>query len=106
VPCSLFTGRTEAVLNRQTKRAMKRQGGETPAPQERRRPSQAPPHRERTSAKQFTREVKAEMKKVAWPSRAEVVNSTIIVLVSVVFMTLIIFGMDYSFARFVLYLFE
>ena len=35
-----------------------------------------------------------------------VVNSTIIVLVSVVFMTVLIFGMDYSFARFVLYLFE
>jgi preprotein translocase subunit SecE len=86
---------------------MKRQGGETPAPAERRRPpSSGAPRRERTTAKQFTREVKAEMKKVAWPSKPEVVNSTIIVLVSVVFMTTLIFGLDYSFARFVLYLFE
>ncbi len=93
-------------MNRQTKRAMKRGGGEGAPPPERRRPAPPPPHRERTTAKQFTREVKAEMKKVAWPSRGEVVNSTIIVLVSVVFMTTLIFGMDYSFARFVLYLFE
>ena len=59
-------------MNRQTKRAMKRQGGETPAPSERRRPATPPPHRERATAKEFVREVRGELKKVAWPTKAEV----------------------------------
>ncbi len=93
-------------MNRQTKRMMKRQGGETPAPAERRRPAPAPPHKERTTAKQFVREVRAELRKVAWPSKAEVVNSTIIVLVAVIVMTTMIFGMDFAFAKGVLFLFD
>ena len=92
-------------MNRQTKRQMKRQGGETPAPAERRRPAPPPPHRERTTAKEFMREVRGELKKVAWPTKAEVVTSTIVVLMAVIFMTLLIFGMDYVFAKGVLNLF-
>jgi preprotein translocase subunit SecE len=96
----------EAALNRQTKRQMKRQGGETPAPAERRRPAPPPPHRERTSPKVFVREVRGELKKVAWPTRPEVVTSTIVVLMAVIVMTLLIFGLDYVFAEGVLRLFE
>ena len=92
-------------MNRQTKRQMKK-GGETTAPAERRRPAPAPPHRERTTAKEFVREVRAELKKVAWPTRAEVVTSTIVVLMAVIVMTLLIFGLDYVFARGVLNLFS
>ena len=93
-------------MNRQTKRMMKRQGGETQAPAERRRPPAPPPHRERTSPKQFVREVRGEMRKVAWPTRPEVVNSTVIVLVAVIVMTTLIFGMDFAFAKGVLFLFD
>jgi preprotein translocase subunit SecE len=93
-------------VNRQTKRLMKRQGGEAPAPAERRRPAPSAPHRERTTAKQFVREVRGELKKVAWPTRPEVVNSTIIVLVAVIVLTTLIFGMDYAFAKGVLFLFD
>jgi preprotein translocase subunit SecE len=92
-------------VNRQTKRQMKRQGGETPPPAERRRPTPPPPHRERTTAKEFMREVRAELKKVAWPDRQEVVTSTIVVLIAVVLMTALIFGCDYVFAKGVLHLF-
>ena len=92
-------------MNRQTKRQMKRQGGETPAPAERRRPAPPPPHRERTTAKEFIREVRGELKKVAWPTKAEVVTSTIVVLMAVIVMTLLIFGLDYVFAKGVLNLF-
>jgi preprotein translocase subunit SecE len=84
---------------------MKRQGGETPAPAERRRPAPPPPHRERTSAKEFLREVRGELKKVAWPTKAEVITSTIVVLMAVIVMTLLIFGLDYVFAKGVLNLF-
>ena len=92
-------------MNRQTKRAMKK-GGETQAPAERRRPAPPPPHRERTTAKEFVREVRGELKKVAWPTKAEVVTSTIVVLVAVIIMTLLIFGLDWLFADGVLRLFE
>jgi preprotein translocase subunit SecE len=93
-------------VNRQTKRLMKRQGGEGAAPAERRRPAPPPSHRERTAPKQFVREVRAELRKVAWPTRGEVVNSTIIVLVAVIVMTTLIFGMDFAFAKFVFFLFN
>ena len=93
-------------MNRQTKRAMKRQGGETPAPSERRRPAPPPPHRERTTAKEFVREVRGELKKVAWPTKAEVVTSTVVVLMAVIFMTLLIFGLDLAFSKGVLSLFD
>jgi preprotein translocase subunit SecE len=92
-------------LNRQTKRQMKK-GGETQAPAERRRPAPPPPHRERTTVKEFVREVRGELKKVAWPTKAEVVTSTIVVLMAVIFMTLLIFGLDYVFAKGVLNLFS
>ena len=92
-------------MNRQTKRQMKRGGGET-APAERRRPAPPPPHRERTTAKEFVREVRGELKKVAWPTKAEVVTSTIVVLVAVIIMTLLIFGLDWAFSNGVLELFE
>ncbi|MGH9000501.1 MAG: preprotein translocase subunit SecE [Acidimicrobiia bacterium] len=85
---------------------MKRQGAEAPPAPERRRPTPPPPHREKTTPKQYVREVKGEMRKVAWPTRPEVVNSTVIVLVSVVVMTTVIFGMDFAFAKSVLFLFE
>ena len=92
-------------MNRQTKRQLKK-GGETQAPAERRRPAPPPPHRERTTAKEFIREVRGELKKVAWPTKAEVVTSTIVVLMAVIFMTLLIFGLDYVFAKGVLNLFS
>jgi preprotein translocase subunit SecE len=85
---------------------MKRQSGEGAAPAERRRPTPPPSRRERTSAKQFVREVRAELRKVAWPTRPEVINSTIIVLVAVIVMTTLIFGMDFAFAKFVFFLFN
>ena len=52
------------------------------------------------------REVRGELKKVAWPTKAEVVTSTIVVLMAVIVMTLLIFGMDYVFAKGVLNLFS
>ena len=51
-------------------------------------------------------EVKGELRKVAWPTKKEVVNSTIIVLIAVVVMTTLIFGFDYASSKFVLFLFD
>ena len=43
----------------------------------------------------------AELKKVAWPTRSEVINSSIVVIIGVVVMATIIFGFDYFSLTFV-----
>jgi preprotein translocase subunit SecE len=65
----------------------------------------APTKRERTKPREFIKEVIAELRKVAWPSRQEVVAYTIVVLVSVVVIATIIFGMDFVFSKAILNLF-
>lgn len=91
-------------MNRQTKRMMQRQGTGKPRAPERRSPAQTQA-RERTGPAQFFSEVRGEMRKVAWPTRHEVVNSTIIVLIAVIVMTSLIFGFDYLSAKAVLFLY-
>jgi preprotein translocase subunit SecE len=93
-------------MNRQTKRLMQRQGADKPKAPERRAAPVAAPARERTRPRQYLEEVRAEMRKVAWPTRKEVINSTIIVLIAVVVMTSLIFLFDYASSKFVLFLFD
>jgi preprotein translocase subunit SecE len=96
-------------MNRQTKRMMAKQGTDKPAaraPGEKRRPPSAAPKREKVGPKEYLSEVKGELRKVAWPTKKEVVNSTIIVLIAVVVMTALIFGFDYASSKFVLFLFD
>jgi preprotein translocase subunit SecE len=45
--------------------------------------------------RRFIREVRQELKKVAWPTRGEVVTYTVVVLVSVMFVTTLVFALDY-----------
>jgi len=86
---------------------MKRQETVAPsAPTERRRPATPPPNRERTSIPEYLQEVRGELRKVAWPTKAEVINSTLIVLVAVVIMTSLIFALDWTFAKFVFFLYD
>ena len=63
------------------------------------------PTRERTKPTQFFREVVAELQKVAWPSRQEVVSYSLVVLVSSVAVAALIFGMDFVFTKGVLALY-
>ena len=93
-------------MNRQTKRLMQRQKSDRPRAPERRPRPQATPQRERTGPRQYIAEARGELRKVAWPTRHEVVNSTIIVLIAVTFMTALIFGYDYLSAKLVLFLFD
>lgn len=88
-------------MRRMQRRQERKQAGGT----ERRRPT-PPTARERTGPGEFAREVRAELRKVAWPGRAEVVNSTIVVLIAVVLLVSMIFGFDFAFGKFVLYLYE
>jgi preprotein translocase subunit SecE len=89
-------------MNRQTKRMMERQQAAQP-----RRPQQRPtPERKRRAGpRQFLREVRQELKKVAWPSRRELALYTLVVLTSVVVLTSYVFGLDFLIARAVLSVF-
>ena len=53
----------------------------------------------------FGREIVAELRKVIWPSRQELVTYTIVVLVFVVILVAIVAGLDIGFARLVLWIF-
>ena len=55
---------------------------------------------EKTNKKQqkhFWKDFKAELKKVIWPTRSQVVNSTIIIIVIVLIVTAIVFVLDLAF---------
>ncbi len=53
----------------------------------------------------FLREVVAELRKVIWPDRKQLISYTIVVLVFVSFMVALVALMDFVFARGVLFLF-
>jgi preprotein translocase subunit SecE len=98
------------AMNREQKRMMKRQGelapDGTPAP---RRPDQRPtprPASDRVGPRQFMHEVRGEMRKVAWPTRDEVIRYSIIVFVTVVLLTAFVNLIDYVSTEAVIYLFD
>ena len=94
-------------MNRQYKRMMKRQEAakQRAAP----RPVQKAPgtaaKKERTKPRQFIREVFAELQKVNWPTRPEVVAYSVVVLVAVTVIAALIFVMDFAFTKAILALF-
>ena len=98
--------RSEFRVNRQTKRLMAKQGADKPRAPERRQQPQQQTTKEKTGPRQYLSEVRGELKKVAWPTKKEVTNSTIVVLIAVVFMTTLIFLLDYGSSKFVLFLFD
>jgi preprotein translocase subunit SecE len=49
--------------------------------------------------KSFFAEVKAELKKVTWPSKAEVQNTTIVVIATTVFFGFYLWGLDVVFTQ-------
>jgi len=105
-------------VNRETKRMMQRQGQMEAdgSPSTRRAPAGAAtktarqqrggaPVRRRTSPVQFVREVRDEMRQVAWPSRAELVNYTSVVLTTLVLMIALIFVLNLAFGKLITLLF-
>lgn len=82
-------------LNRQQKRMLQRQGAldERGAPTRSPRATAVP---ERVGPAQYLREVRDEMRKVAWPTRPEVIRYSIIVTVTVVVFTAFVGAIDYG----------
>ena len=99
-------------MNREMKRRMQRQGqvGEDGSPASARRqpqPRPAPkPASQRTSPAEFVREVGSELRKVAWPTRAETINSSIVVFITLAAVMIVIVILDYLFGKSSLYLFK
>jgi len=50
---------------------------------------------------QFLKEVKNELKKVTWPNRKEVINSTIVVLIATAIITTFLYLVDVGLSRLV-----
>ncbi len=96
-------------LNREQKRALQKRGeiGEDGTPiATRRQPAGRPQQEERVGFRRYIGEVRAELRKVAWPSRSEVINYSIVVLVTLVIVTSMIAFMDWGFGEGLLKLFE
>ena len=68
--------------------------------------TRTPVSKERTAPVQFIREVRAELRKVAWPTRDEVRNYSIIVLIAVILITTLVAVLDYVFGLSVLWLYD
>jgi preprotein translocase subunit SecE len=105
-------------VNRETKRLMQRQGQmeadgspatrRAPASTTTRAPRQqrgGAPTRKRSTPVQFVREVRDEMRQVAWPSRAELINYTSVVFVTLVIMISLIFVLNLAFGKLITELF-
>ncbi len=99
------------AMNRQQKRMLQRQGqvGADGAPiAQPRQPQRTskPVKEERAGPMQFLREVRAELRKVAWPDRAEVIHYTLLVLITIVVMTTFVGVIDYLFGEGVFWLID
>jgi preprotein translocase subunit SecE len=55
---------------------------------------------------QFTREIRDEMRQVAWPSRAELINYTSVVVTTLVIMISLIFVLNLGFGKLITLLFH
>ena len=85
-------------LNREQKRSLKRMGALNDQGQPTRAPAPARRQKEgRVTPLQYLREVRDEMRKVAWPKWPEVRRFSIIVLVTVIIYTGYVFGLDSAF---------
>jgi len=98
------------AMNREQKRALQRQGqidadGAPVANKDRRQPARQL-NEERTSPRQFVREVRSELKKTSWPTREETLRLALICFVAIVVLTAMIFGMDLFFGTIMDWLFK
>jgi preprotein translocase subunit SecE len=96
-------------MNRQMKRMQERQERRAKASVAERREaattsarrSAAPTEgkKKRTGVRKFLKEVRQELSKVDWPSRRELISYTVVVLVTVIVMTSLVFALDFVFSK-------
>ncbi len=96
-------------MNREQKRQLRKIGAlnEQGAPvREPRQQAQTRLKEARTPPREFLREVRGELRKVAWPTKEEVRKYSIVVLLAVVIVTAFVAGLDFGFGKLILWLFE
>ena len=107
-------------MNREEKRRLQRQGQLGPdgtpatnagAVQDRQRRVRQAGQRQGSGnplarSAEFLRETRGELRKVAWPTRLEVRNYSIVVLVTLILLISLIFVLDYACSKSVLFLFH
>ncbi len=84
-------------LNREQKRQLRKMGALDEQGKPTRAQRQPKKKSERVGPRQYLREVRDEMRKVAWPNRPEVKRYSIIVIITVVVYTALVGGFDYLF---------
>lgn len=104
------------AMNREQKRSLAKRGevgddaasddGAGASPAARTRTAAPKEKEERTSPREFVREVRAELRKVAWPTRSETLNYSLVVALTLVLLTALIFSLDWVFSELVLRLFN
>ena len=96
-------------MNREQKRALKKRGeiddDGQPASQRRQQTTQRP-NEPRPTVREYVGEVRSELRKVAWPTREEVINYSIVVLITLVVVTTFIGFLDWGLGEGLLKLFE
>jgi len=87
-------------LNREQKRQLRKMGALDEQGKPSRGQRQAPKKKsDRVGVRQYLREVRDEMRKVAWPKKPEVQRYSIIVIITVVIYTALVGGLDYVFGE-------
>ena len=86
-------------LNREQKRQLRKMGALDEDGKATRAPRQQQKKDQRVGALQYLREVREEMRKVAWPKRPEITRYSIVVIITVVFYTALVGGFDYLFGQ-------
>jgi preprotein translocase subunit SecE len=61
--------------------------------------------RDRTTPALFTRQIAAELRKVIWPTRKELITYTVVALVFVIIMSTIVLTLDYGFTKLMFWIF-
>jgi len=88
-------------LNREQKRQLRKMGALDEQGKPTRAQRQQPKKKsDRVGPRQYLREVRDEMRKVAWPKRPEVKRYSIIVIITVVVYTALVGWFDYIFGMF------
>jgi len=70
------------------------------------RPTAAPETSATSRVADFFRDVRSELRQVAWPTRKEVANSATIVFLVLVLLVSLIFVLNYAFSHAVIFLFK
>lgn len=86
-------------LNREQKRQLRKMGALDDEGKATRAPRPQKRQQDRVGPVQYLREVREEMRKVAWPQKPEITRYSIVVVITVVFYTALVGGFDFLFGE-------